>query len=394
MSEPKPYSPIDFSLVNGGPTYHLLLRLGLAGRDMSRVGRRTLALVALTWLPLLVMTAWQGTALGGVTLPFLRDWLVNIRLLVALPLLIAAEPRLDHWVRAAVRQLSETEIVSPEDLPRYRQAAARCAAWRDSRLAEAALLGLALARAALLARSPYLSEVESWRVTPALTGSALSLPGWWNALVGATLLQFLIYRWGWRYLIWCLFLWRTSRLNLRLTPIHPDGSAGLGFLKIVQARFGVLIFALSAIVSAAVWERAEYLDYAVADSRFLLLSFVVLSVVVVLAPLLVFSGKLIRTRAQGWIDYGQLGSKYAAAFQERWIAHQREHEADLLGAPDIQSLADLEGSFGLVRGMKPIPFDLSSVLSVALAAALPMLPLLLSVIPLKEILKALANLLL
>ena len=50
MCEQESYSPTDFSLVNGGPAYHLLLRLGLAGREKSRVGRRTFALVSIAVL--------------------------------------------------------------------------------------------------------------------------------------------------------------------------------------------------------------------------------------------------------------------------------------------------------------------------------------------------------
>jgi hypothetical protein len=384
----------SFSLVAGGPAHHLMLRLGLAGREESRVGRRVLTLVAVAWLPLLALTWGQGTAFAGVALPFSRDWLVNVRLLLALPILVAAEPMLGGWVSAAVKQLVGAGIVRERDLSRYEEAVARSAAWRDSILAEALLLGLAVSRAVPMARNPLLGEVVSWRTTPAVFGGEFSAAGWWHTLVSSPLLQFVIYRWGWRYVIWCVFLWRTSRLDLRLTPIHPDGSGGLGFLKVVQARFGVIMFALSAVVSSAVGERARYLGISVMDSRFLLIGFLVLAVVIVLAPLLVFSGKLVRTRAQGWMDYGQLGSKYAAAFHERWVTRGSEHEEELLGTSDIQSLADMEGSFGIVRNMKPVPFDLSSILSVALAAALPMLPLVLSVVPLSEILKALANVLL
>jgi hypothetical protein len=34
-------------------------------------------------------------------------------------------------------------------------------------------------------------------------------------------LQFLLLRWYVRFFIWYRFLWRVSRLNLHLVPIHP-----------------------------------------------------------------------------------------------------------------------------------------------------------------------------
>ena len=51
-----------------------------------------LALVLLTWLPLLLLSIVEGHAWGrSVELPFLRDVETNVRFLLAAPLLILAE---------------------------------------------------------------------------------------------------------------------------------------------------------------------------------------------------------------------------------------------------------------------------------------------------------------
>jgi hypothetical protein len=60
----------------------------------------------------------------------------------------------------------------------------------------------------------------------------------------------------------------------------------------------------------------------------------------------------------------------------------------LIGSADIQSLADLANSFEIVRKMRPVPFDLmTAILPMVAAAAIPFLPLLLTVFPLEEIVK-------
>src|SRR5512136_779949 len=81
----------QFSLIQGGPIYRIQSWLGLAMPDRRHVIMRAALLAAIAWLPLLVFSALQGHAIGGVRIPFLRDFAVNIRLLIAFPVLVAAE---------------------------------------------------------------------------------------------------------------------------------------------------------------------------------------------------------------------------------------------------------------------------------------------------------------
>jgi hypothetical protein len=61
-------SPEDFSLVLGGPLYQMYLRSRLVGPPRELLGRRVIASIVVTWLPLLVLTLAGGRALGGATL--------------------------------------------------------------------------------------------------------------------------------------------------------------------------------------------------------------------------------------------------------------------------------------------------------------------------------------
>ena len=99
-------TPGEFSLVEGGPAYRLLSWLGLTLR------RQIILLPALAWVPVVVLTAVGGTALGhAVRLPLAADILVNVRLLLVLPHLIwltlwgiaAAVVLVINWLATLVR---------------------------------------------------------------------------------------------------------------------------------------------------------------------------------------------------------------------------------------------------------------------------------------------------
>jgi hypothetical protein len=81
----------DFSLIAGGPLYQFLLRVKLVRPPLDRVGWRIVVITMIVWAPLLLLTALGGRVMSGIQIPFLRDFEAQSRLLVGLPLLIAAE---------------------------------------------------------------------------------------------------------------------------------------------------------------------------------------------------------------------------------------------------------------------------------------------------------------
>ena len=85
------------------------------------------------------------------------------------------------------------------------------------------------------------------------------------------------------------------------------------------------------------------------------------------------------------MQYGTLATNYVACFDKKW-ARGGGKGGEMLGSPDIQSLADLGGSYAAVREMRLVPFGLDDVLPLAGIAVLPLLPLLVTVMPLDEIL--------
>src|SRR5262245_18293770 len=94
----------DFSPVLGGPLYQLFRRAHLSGDTLELLHRRILVFWLITWLPLLFLSLVGGRALGNaIKIPFLRDIEVQVRFLVALPVLIGAELIVHLRIRPVVR---------------------------------------------------------------------------------------------------------------------------------------------------------------------------------------------------------------------------------------------------------------------------------------------------
>ena len=72
--------PPDFSLVLGGPLFQLLRRAHMVGDALELMRRRVVVISLFAWVPLLVLSALDGRALGGgVAVPFMRDWDTHAR---------------------------------------------------------------------------------------------------------------------------------------------------------------------------------------------------------------------------------------------------------------------------------------------------------------------------
>jgi hypothetical protein len=92
-----------------------------------------------------------------------------------------------------------------------------------------------------------------------------------------------------------------------------------------------------------------------------------------------------RARRKGLADYGLLAQRYVESFEQKWILGNPAPSEELLGAADIQSLADLGNSYTLVREMRSVPFGLEDITRLAAATAAPLLPLLLTIFSLEEL---------
>ncbi|MFP2956646.1 hypothetical protein ACLEPN_02140 [Myxococcus sp. 1LA] len=360
-----PHSTIaEFSLVKGGLLFETERRLRRGPRKRHDIVWRALAFSAIGWLPLLLFTLPSG---GPTVNSLFRELQIHAQLLIALPVLLAAEPYIDGRLCVAVRQFLDSNLVATDGLQTFDEAARRVMRWRDSYLVEALLLILAYA---LTFIAPA-DASRSWTVG----GDGFSMAGWWNLAVSQPLFRFLALRWIWRGVVWSAFLRRVSRLPLTLVPTHPDMMGGLGFLPICQASFSPVVFSL-AVVVAAYTSRVESKDLSANPVAYVIPLVVIAAVAVVLvfAPMGFFVPQLVQAKRRGDEGFSKVASKHSRQFEHKWFRGGPEPE--LLGAPEMSSLADIGTAFTLARRMRLFPFDMRGLYAVVGAALAPLVLLL------------------
>jgi hypothetical protein len=386
MTIPTPLQePSDFSLVLGGPLFQMCRRTHLSGPALELVRRRMLVITLIAWVPLVGLSALDGHLFGGSTLTFLRDIESHVRLLVALPILIWAELVVHHRIGPVVRRFVERRVVRSEDTPAYHAAVAAAIRARNSPWLEFALLLFVYTVGHWVWRNEVALGATTWYAIPEGTGVHLTRAGFWYGFVSIPIFQFILFRWYLRFAIWFWLLWRVSRLNLHLLPTHPDRAGGIGFLGGNSYAFGPILFAQGCLMAGVIASRIFYQGQTLSSFKMTVAAVVGLFVLVIIGPLTMFTPQLFRTKRSGLADYGLLATLYVDAFDGKWIRDGAKGEA-LLGTADIQSLADLGNSYAVVREMRLVPFALRDVLQLVAAVALPLLPLLLTIMPLDELL--------
>ena len=375
--------PEDFSLVLGGPLFQLLRKAHLEGEALELLHRRIIASVVLTWFPLLIFSILGGVVGGAGRLSFFRDIEVHARFLVALPILIAAELLVHSRIRAAVRRFIEWRIVLPEQRPVFHKAIDSALKIRNSVFVELALIAVVYTVGLLVWNSRTELGLWTWYELPGGRWN-LTPAGYWYVFVSLPLFQFILLRWYVRLLIWFRFLWQVNRIELNLIPTNPDRCGGLSFLGKSSYAFAPVLFAQGAILAGVVADRVLYRGETLQSFRFQIGGFIVFFVVVVLAPLLMFSLRMARARRKGLADYGLLAQRYVESFDQKWVRESLP-SAELLGTGDIQSLADLGNSYQVIREMRIVPFGLQDISRLAIATAAPLSPLLLTIFSFEEL---------
>ena len=384
------HSP-DFSLVLGGPLFQLFRRAHMTGDALELMRRRVVVISLFAWVPLLVLAALEGRALGGgVGVPFLWDWDTHARFLVALPLLVVAELVVHQRMRFVVKQFLERNLIPPSALSRFEGAIASAFRLRNSVLAEVLLIAfVVLVGVSVVWRQYVVLTTATWYATPTADGMTLSRTGVWYAYVSLALFQFLLMRWYFRIFIWARFLWHVSRIELSLIPTHPDRVGGLGFLAGTVYAFVPLAVAHGALLAGFIANRIFYLGARLLDFKIEVAVMLAFMLCLVFGPLLVFAAQLAQAKRTGSREYGTLAERYVREFDTKWLRGGAPADERLVGSGDIQSLADLVNSVEVVRTMRLTPVTKDAVLYLAAATLAPVVPLALTMMSLEELLRTL-----
>ena len=350
------------------------------------MGRRILVVIGIVWLPLMLIRLWLWPA---HFMELLLDYRLVARGLIAAPAFVLAEPIMESRFRMLLDHIRNSRLLVGPDLARMDEILAGLRL-RDSYLPEfVILLGII---AHTVTSYKFVGEQSIGDLAfQSPTGIHLTPAGWYAMVISAPFTQFLAGVVLWRWLLWTIFAFRLSRLNLRLVPSHPDENGGLGFLSISTRAFVPFSFAISTVIGASF--RNDILNHGkhLVNFKGPAIAFVVIIFAIALLPSIFFVPKLLPLRRKGILEYSIIGQMQSSAFHEKWILHGNEHEADVIDAPEISTLCDYNSAYNNVEDMYPIPVDKEALTGLALSIAIPALPTILAEIPIQVVLQDLLS---
>ncbi len=343
----------------------------------------------MAWLPLLVLSFIEGHAIrsAGIHVPFLHDIEANVRFLVALPVLILADVVVQQRVSPLIRRFIDRRIIDVQDLPAFARAVNSAKRVRDLVFVEAALLIGVYTIGLWVWRNQIAWGDHTWYASPDRTHLNLTLAGYWYAFVSIPIFQFILIRWYLRLGIWFRLLWQISKLRLRLSAAHPDRAGGIGFLGGGSFAFAPILFAQGALLSAFIADRVLIGKQPLMAFKLEAIGTVVFLVVIILGPLLMFTPQLAAALRRSSAEYGLMASRFVSCFEEKWMRHCDYEAEELLRNEDVRSLAEMSNVYTDVRQMRLVPFWTNDIIRLAVAAAIPLVPLSLTVLSPAELLK-------
>jgi hypothetical protein len=378
----------DFSLVLGGPLFQLLRRGRLSDDALGLVRRRIAFFVMITWAPLFVLSALQGSLVGGGrSMSFLNDIGSHLRFLVVVPLLLVAELVVHRRMRPMVDQFQVRGLVPPSQTARFADALDDARGLRNSVLAEVLLALVVYGVDILVIQRRYALQTSAWFAS---ADGRLSLAGLWFVFASLPICQFLLGRWYFRLFIWMRFLWRVTRLDLDLDATHPDKAGGLGFLRLSLNAFIPLAAAHGVLLAGLMANRIFYGGARLPEFKVEVVLVVIVLLLVFAGPLTLCAPLLARVKRTGLLEYGALAQSYVRRFEAKWLRGAPPDEP-LIGSADIQSLADMGNSFAVVEQMRIAPVSWTALIQFVAAILAPILPLTLTVMPVEKLIDTLVG---
>ena len=374
-------APAHISLIRSGPFYRFQEKLGLVRPGVWNSGRRILIAIAIGWLPLVLIRLVDDPA---HIMNLIRDYRIASRLLVAVPILLLAQPHMELRFHMLVKHIRDIHLLEGPDLEKMNKILAGLGRLGDSIWPELFIL------VAIFIQSAVSYKASVWEVIGDLsyqdaTGAHLTPTGWYAFLVSANIFQFLVLLNVWKWVLWVIFSFKLSRLNLRLVPSHPDGRGGLGFFALAPQAFAPVTFAIMCVIGSTIRNHIMNEGAHLRDFTWVIVAVGVVVFVITCGPAFFFVPRLLALRRDGILDYSLIGHMQSEAFHEKWVLHGEENKEDIIAAPEMSTLCDYNSAYGNVEDLLPFPIDKVTLAGLVISIALPLLPAILAEIPLKTV---------
>ena len=360
----------------------------------SVLRRRAVVLALIAWLPLVLVTAVQRGA-GDIDswLSPLFDIRIVSRFLIALPVLVMAEPMFVARLSGITMHFQRAGFVRRADTPRFSRILARSRVLLSHHFVEVMILLIVLSFSARLLSPGMTAGAARWQLQSVTDNPRLSAGAqWWLALVSQPLFLIWVARWVWRSCVWSRTLRCIAHLDLSLVPAHPDRAGGLLFVAQSIAALAPLGFALACGLAGALAGSTSSQPFTTMTLTGAVSSLLGVMLVIAIGPLCWLSSPMRRAQLRGIVEYGELATRFGRRFEARWLKERRLVASDALSAPDFSATIDLYSVVTGVYGVRPVPVKLRSLLKLMVATLVPFLPVLLEIVPAKDVLHVAAKL--
>ena len=296
--------------------------------------------------------------------------------------MVATERYADGRLTNLLDNFRRSRLVADASLARFAELVARAdrrsASWR----AEAIILLLAWSWAGLVTNWTLNLAGVDWDGRAAGDGFVLTWAGIYQLAVSSPLFIFLVFRWVWRFMVWTALLAGIARLDLRLNSHNPDRAAGLGFMTVFPQIFLGFIFAISCVVATAMIKEIHIDNVAADDVWLAMAAWIVICVFWFIGPLMVFVLPLNGAQEKAILDFSRISTLHHLDLEER-LGEVPERDADSRHAlaPDFSVASGLNSLLQSVNSQRLAPVSAATVKLVVLAAALPLIPVVLTLVP-------------
>ncbi len=381
--------------MQGGPFRRLRKAIGLFPEGGAGLVPRVVAMVALAWLPIVVGALIAGQALSGSGAdPLFRHFGVHARFLIAVPLLIFAEGFMERIIPPMVRHLVTSGLVDSETMPKFREALATATRVRDSIWGPVLVIAVIAAVVMGSSASANPGDELAWAGRHSDGHSSLGFAGWWFTFVSRPIFISLLVIWIWRMLALWVLVWKVSSLDLRLVASHPDHVGGLGFMESSTVACAPVVLAISIVLAGRWAHEVLYHGVHVDALKPLAIAFTVTMLIVFNGPLLIVGRRIRAFKRAKLLEYSALVGNHGHLVYRKWVRSQDVGAPEILDAPELGPTVDISSIYEAVARMRFAPIGKASVVPIAVASLLPILPVFAIEVPVKQLLGSMAKTLL
>jgi hypothetical protein len=150
--------------------------------------------------------------------------------------------------------------------------------------------------------------------------------------------------------------------------------------------FSGFSFALSCVISSAILKDLTLEQRPPEILWFAIAAWLALNLMLFLGPLLVFAKPLFAARERALLEYGRMATRQHVTMHRKWTG-RTEDEGDPADAAALPSSSELNTTIQGIREMGYTPVNRAAVIQIVIAAGLPLLPVVLTLVPLDDVLK-------